>query len=221
MLKNKIGAMALGSLVLGGGAGVLGGFGVTAEGAGLERGVEAGVAAAADGVYEVDSVHSNVLFKIRHAGVTNFYGRFNEFKGSVDFDESDFTNSSVRFEIPISSIDTNSKTRDGHLKDAEFFNARQFPKASFESTSITKGPGGAYTLKGDLTLHGVTKEISAKVTDLRTGSFRDRPVLGFQADFSIQRSDFEIMKYLASDLSDSGPLGNTVEITVAIEAGQG
>ena len=169
--------------------------------------------------YTADPVHSNAIFKIRHAGVSNFYGRFNQVDGTIEFDGKDITNSTMSFNIPASSVDTNSKTRDGHIKDAEFFNARQFKDISFESTSITESSSGVYTLKGDLTLHGITKEIQATLTDVLTGQFRDRDVLGFEATFSILRSDFGIMKYLPDDLSESGPLGNTVEIIVAVEAG--
>jgi len=169
--------------------------------------------------YTVDPVHSNVLFKIRHAGVSNFYGRFNQVDGTIEFDADDMTNSSMSFEIPVSSVDTNSKTRDGHIRDAEFFNGRQFPDITFESTSIESNGSEDYTLTGNLKLHGITKEIEADLIQVHTGSFRDRPVLGFEARFSIQRSDFEIMKYLADDLSDNGPLGNTVELIVAVESG--
>lgn len=176
-------------------------------------------ATAATKTYAADPVHSNVLFKIRHGSVTNFYGRFNEIKGTIEFDEKNVANSSMEFVIPASSVDTNNKSRDGHIQDAEFFNARQFKNISFESTSITEKSDGVYTLTGELTLHGVTKEIDATLAEVRTGTFRDRPVIGFEARFTIQRSDFEIMKYLADDLSDSGPLGNTVEIIVAVEAG--
>lgn len=169
--------------------------------------------------YTADVVHSNAIFKIRHAGVTNFYGRFNQVEGTIEYDDKDITNSTMSFKIPVSSVDTNSRTRDGHIKGAEFFNARQFKDITFESTSITLDGKDTYALVGNLTLHGITKEIKASLAEVRTGSFRDRDVLGFEAKFSIQRSDFEIMKYLADDLSESGPLGNTVEIIVAIESG--
>jgi polyisoprenoid-binding protein YceI len=169
--------------------------------------------------YTVDPVHTNVIFKIRHAGVTNFYGRFDQVDGSVEFDGDDITNSTMSFKIPVKSANTNSRTRDGHIQDAEFFNARQFKYITFESTSIESDGDDGYVLTGDLTLHGITKEITATLRDVRTGVFRDHDVLGFEARFSILRSDFEIMKYLAKDLSDSGPLGNTVELIVAVESG--
>lgn len=211
----------------------LAGFGIhtnsipaTALGVSATTAVESSVLESADlestaatKTYTADPVHTSVLFKIRHGSVSNFYGRFNDVKGTIEFDKNNVANSSMEFVIPASSVDTNSKTRDGHIQDAEFFNARQFKNISFESSSITEKSDGEYTLTGDLTLHGITKEIDASLTEVRTGTFRGNPVIGFEARFSIQRSDFEIMKYLADDLSDSGPLGNTVEIIVAVEAG--
>lgn len=211
---KAISALTLGTLLIGSAA-MLGGFtsAETATGETLE--------AQAAETYGVDPVHTSVLFQIRHAGVANFYGRFNEVKGTIENFDGSFEGSKLSFEIPIDSVDTNSNTRDGHLKDAEFFNARQFPKAEFVSTGVKDNGDGTYELKGRFTLHGETKVIRATVTDVRTGTFRDNPVLGFQADFTIKRSDYGIMKYLASDLSDDGPLGNTVRITVAVEAVQG
>jgi len=214
---GRFGAVAIAGAALVGAAGVFAGFGAAERGASVEGTVErAGERVSA--VYAVDPVHTSVLFQIRHKAVANFYGRFNEVSGKIDYDADDFTNSTLSFEIPIASVDTNSKTRDGHLRDAEFFNARQYPKASFESSSISRESDGVYTLRGDLTLHGVTREIEAQVTDVRAVTFSGTPLMGFEARFEIQRSDFEIMKYLASDLSDDGPLGNTVEIVVAVEA---
>tara|TARA_R110002072_G_scaffold150967_6_gene300060 strand:+ start:550 stop:1218 length:669 start_codon:yes stop_codon:yes gene_type:complete len=169
--------------------------------------------------YGVDAVHSSVLFKIRHGGVANFYGRFNKIEGDIEFDKSDVTNSSMSITIPVSSVDTNNKDRDDHVKNAEFFNARQYKDISFESSSIEEtSEKGVYALKGTLNFHGESKEITAQLIDVRSGESRGKPVLGFEARFSIKRSDYGITKYLADDLSDNGGLGNTVEIIVAIEA---
>lgn len=199
--------------------GALGGLGLLTERAATSTATAALTQERA--AYEVDPVHTSVIFKIRHAGVSNFYGRFNEITGNVDFDGEDFTSAEMSFEIPVKSVDTNSSTRDGHLRNAEFFNERQFPTISFESTGVKAVSEGVYELKGKLTLMGETKIIRATVTDVRTGTFRDNPVMGFEARFSIDRADFGITKYVADDRSDDGPLGNTVEIVVAVEAGQG
>ncbi len=168
--------------------------------------------------YEVDGVHSGVVFSVRHAGVSNFHGRFNELNGSFSFDPSDPTSGSFTAEIPLASVDTGNEKRDEHLKAADFFNARQFPVASFTSTSVsaTDAPD-VYAVEGDLTLHGVTKPIEAHIHWVGTGSFRGKDVAGFDAKFSIKRSDFGITTDLAPDGGEGGGLGNTVDITIFVE----
>ncbi|MBL4698052.1 MAG: YceI family protein [Phycisphaerales bacterium] len=168
--------------------------------------------------YEVDPVHTNVLFKIRHGSVSNFYGRFNTVEGTIEFDKLHIERSSMSFTVQTGSVDTNSRTRDGHIKGADFFNARQFPEATFTSTSIEEIGEGEYKLIGEFTLQGKTVTIEANMHDIRTGKFRDFDVLGVEATFTLKRSDFGITKYLDAKNPEMGPLGDVVEITVAIEA---
>jgi len=163
--------------------------------------------------YAIDNAHSNVVFKIRHAGVTNFYGRFNEIEGAIQFDEGTDRLEAVRASIKAESVDTGNDRRDGHLRGPDFFNARQYPEISFQSTSIEDGK-----ITGRLKLHGVEKTISASLSPVWTGSFRGNDAIGFEANIEITRTDFGMRKYVAEDGSDNGPLGNTVKITVAIEA---
>lgn len=169
-------------------------------------------------LYTVDTVHSTILFKIRHGGVANFYGQFTGFSGSVGHHPDDFTKSSIEFEVKIDSVNTNNKGRDDHLRNADFFNARQYPTASFKSTEITEGSAGNYILKGDLTLYGQTKPIVAELVDVSTGSVRGKGALGFEARFPITRTEWGMTKYVADDGTDNGPLGNTVTVIVAVEA---
>jgi polyisoprenoid-binding protein YceI len=175
-------------------------------------------AAAAAPTYAVDGVHSGVVFSVRHAGVSNFHGRFNELKGSFTFDPADPFSASFSAEIPVASVDTGNGKRDEHLQAADFFNARQFPMASFASTAVSATDrAGVFALEGDLTLHGVTKPVEAQIHWVGTGSFRGKEVAGFDAKFSIKRSDFGITTYLAPDGGEGGGLGNTVDITIFVE----
>ncbi len=168
--------------------------------------------------YRVDGVHSGVVFKVRHAGVSNFRGRFNKLDGSFTFDPADLGASSFTAEIPVASVDTGNEKRDEHLQAADFFNARQFPVATFTGSAVTAtDKAGVYSLAGDLTLHGVTKPIEAELNWIGTGSFRGKETAGFDATFSIKRSDFGITTYLADDGGEDGGLGNTVEITIFVE----
>ena len=175
-----------------------------------------------DRMYEVDGVHSSVVFKIKHAGIANFYGRFNELKGSFHIDRDNPSASTFRAEIPIDSVDTANERRDGHLKAADFFNMRQYPTATFVSTGMSEtDEAGVYELRGDLTMHGRKRAITAKLHDFGTGSFRGKDIAAFEARFEIKRADFGMTTYIAEDGSDSGGLGNTVEIIIAVEGIKG
>ena len=167
--------------------------------------------------YVADADHSNVLFKIRH-GVTNFYSRFNEIKGSINFDKDHIENSSMNFSVPIASVDTHNSGRDGFIKGANFFNDRQYPEASFNSTSIKPLGEGVYSLTGELTLHGKTNTIEAKLLDIRTGKVRRSDVVGFEVRFTFKRSDYGMTKFLNPKNPEAGLLGDTIEMIVAIEA---
>ncbi len=172
----------------------------------------------AERLYEVDPVHSSLIFKIRHSGLANFYGRFNAFTGQIHFDQADPARSRFSFTVETNSVDTGNGGRDGHLKNADFFNSRQFPTIKFESTGVKDAGDGRYELTGNLTLMGETRPITATLTDIATGKVRDSDALGFEARFSIKRSDFGMTKYLAPDNGEGGALGNTVELIVAVEA---
>lgn len=215
MKPRHAAVLALGSLAT---AACLAPLGAWSSVESLEARVPGFEAGADQTVYEVDPVHSSVVFKIRHNNLSNFYGRFNIIKGEIHFDAENPAESTFAFTVPTASIDTHNADRDGHLKNADFFNSRQFPEITFTSTGVKKVLDNAYEVTGDLTLQGVTRPVTATLTDLTTGKAQDADALGFQADFSIQRSDFGMTKYLAPDNSDNGPVGNTVHLIVSIEA---
>ncbi|MFK7883403.1 MAG: YceI family protein [Phycisphaerales bacterium] len=199
----------------------LGGAGLLAGWSNAESGVEARELVfetrAGERMYQPDPTHTTVLFKIRHGGVANFYGRFNDMNGEVHYNAESPMDSRMAFTVQTASIDTNNASRDGHLRQADFFNARQFGEISFESTGITKS-GDGYTLNGNLTLQGETRPISATLDGFTTNRFMDSDRLGFEATFTIKRSEFGMTKYLAPDGGEGGGLGNMVELTVAVEA---
>ncbi len=176
-------------------------------------------ASAAAPRYEADPVHSAVLFQIRHSGITNFYGRFNEFSGSFSFDPESPTEGEFAFEVQTASVDTHNQKRDDHLRNADFFNSRQFPTITFKSTGIEAVEGNLYKLTGDLTLHGETRPVTADLEWLGTATSPNGATLSaFEARFEIKRADFGMTKYLAPDGSESGGLGNTVKLIVSVEA---
>lgn len=161
--------------------------------------------------YKVDPVHSGVIFKIKHLDVSYFYGRFNEVSGKFTIDEADPASNTFDVEIKTDSIDTNSENRDRHLKGPDFFNAKQYPKVIFQSTSVKKIGDRLYEVTGNLTLHGVTQPLTVKLEHTGSGSgSRGEYRIGFETTFNIKRSDFD-MKYAL------GNLGDEVKMMVSLE----
>jgi polyisoprenoid-binding protein YceI len=120
--------------------------------------------------YQVDNKHSTVIFRVKHLGVSYFYGRFNQIEGRITFDEADPTSFVLDVEIKVESIDTNDQRRDEHLKGPDFFNAKQYKTITFKSTKVKQGKDKKYRVTGDLTLHGVTKSITVDVVHVGSGS---------------------------------------------------
>jgi polyisoprenoid-binding protein YceI len=159
--------------------------------------------------YQVDPVHSSMVFRVKHANVTNFYGRFNNITGSFTLD-NDPAKCSFNVQIKTDSVDTGNQMRDQHLKNADFFNAVQFPTISFKSTQVKKSGDDTLDVTGDLDLHGVKKSVTAKVTTTGTGSMRGKQIAGADAVLTIKRSDFGMT--FALDM-----LGDEVQIMMGLE----
>ena len=163
------------------------------------------------GNYKIDNSHSAVIFRIKHLGVGYCYGRFNQFDGKLTLGEGDADNA-IDITIKADSVDSNDKKRDDHLRGQDFFNVKQFPTIAFKSTEFKKSGTGKYSVKGDLTLHGVTKQITVELDHVGAakdpwGGYRT----GFEGSFEIKRADYGIT-YMP------GGLGEDVRIIVAIEA---
>lgn len=165
--------------------------------------------------FKVDTVHSSIVFKVKHMNTSYAWGRFNDFTGTFSLDDQDPAQSALSFVVKTGSIDTGNKQRDGHLKSADFFNAAQYSTIKFTSTSVTKS-GDDYEVKGDLTLHGVTKPITAKLTRTGMGKGpRGGTIAGIEANFTIKQTEFGMSKMV-------GPqgVGDDVWVNVSIEAGK-
>ena len=161
--------------------------------------------------WTVDTGHSSLLFKVQHNGVSNFYGMFKEFSGRITQD-ADPAKSSVSFTVQAASVDSRNAKRDQHLMHTDFFSAKEFPTIEFKSSKVEK-KGSEWSVTGPLTLHGVTKDISAKVLETGKVTTEKGSLAGFEASFSFKRSDFGMDYGL-----DNGGLGDEVSVVVAIEA---
>lgn len=137
----------------------------------------------------IDPTHSEVSFKVKHLVISTVTGYFKKFEGSAESESDDFIGASVAFTADIDSIDTNQSDRDNHLKSADFFDAANHPKLSFEG-KISQ-VGGDYKLIGDLTLRETTKEVEL---DVEFGGVVGDPYgqtkAGFEIEGKINRKDF-------------------------------
>lgn len=168
---------------------------------------------AQDGVetLKVDPVHSNVLFRVHHFGAGYVFGEFLGESGTIKFDPDKPSASSFKIEMPVESIETHNKKRNDHLKSSSFFDAKQFPKITFESTSVKKRGEDTYEVTGKLTMHGTTKKVTSLV--MQTGAGKDPQGnfrRGFYTTLNIKRSDFGI-DYMTGGVSDN------VKLIIAVE----
>ncbi len=178
---------------------------------GLGLALRAPTVAPAPLAYEFDTGHSSLLFRAKHLGIAYVYGRFNEYGGKFVYDAAQPESSSVEVEVKMESVDTGSEKRDGHLKSPDFFDAKQFPTATFKSKSVKKGKEGRLEIAGDFTLHGVTKPVTIDVESVGTGKDPwGGERAGFHGTFTIKRSEFG-MDYSLENLSDD------VQVTISIQ----
>ena len=163
----------------------------------------------------VDPVHSFVNFRVSHLGASFAYGRFDKIEGKVSYDAKAPEGSSVELEIAADTVNTANEGRDKHLKSPDFFSVKEFPKITFKSTKVKKVDDKHLDVTGDLTLHGVTKPVTAKV--LVVGSVTDPQFgkrTGFESTFTVKRSDYG-MKFMTDKLGDEVQVSISIECTPA------
>jgi len=141
--------------------------------------------------WKIDPIHSEVKFKVKHLVVSTVTGQFNNFDATIVSENEDFTDAKLTFEADVNSINTNNEMRDGHLKSADFFDVENHPKMTFVSKSIKKISGNEYELNGDITIRGITKEITLKV--IYNGSVKGMDgsnIAAFEIYGKLNRFDF-------------------------------
>jgi polyisoprenoid-binding protein YceI len=161
-------------------------------------------------MYVADPAHTSVAFTVRHLMIYKVRGKFTEFTGTIRYDENDMTRSSLHGTIQVASLDTDDEKRDQDLRGAQFLDVEKFPTITFTSTRVEKKDDG-HVLIGDLTIHGVTKEVVMPFAITGRVVHRGNTLLGFEARLQINRQDFGITY---DRLMDNGGLvvGNTVDI---------
>jgi len=167
--------------------------------------------------FNLDAAHSTAAFSVRHMVLSNVRGQFSELSGTILYDENDLSKCSVEAVIKVASVNTNEEKRDAHLESPDFFDAEKYPDITFTSTKIEKA-GDGYLMTGNLTMRGITKEISfpfqftGRLTD-PWGNVR----IGAEAGLEIDRQEYGISW---SKTLDGGGLvvGNKVKIELSVEA---
>lgn len=164
----------------------------------------------ASGTYKIDDVHSSAFFRVMHAGAGQFWGRFNDVSGSMSFDAAGAP-TAFDISIAIGSVDTANEKLDGHLKSPDFFNEAEFPAMTFKSSGVKKLANGMFEVTGDLSMHGVTKSITANLEVTGHSNMMGKRA-GAEATFTVKRSDFG-MNYGV----EKGVLGDTTRVLVNLE----
>jgi len=165
--------------------------------------------------WTLDTVHSEVTFKVKHLVISSVTGKFKSFEGTVESDKEDFTDARINFSADVDSIDTGNEQRDGHLKSPDFFDAASHSKITFVSTAVTK-KGSDYLIQGDLTLRGTTKpvELHAEFGGIQK-DFYANTVAGFELSGKINRKDFGLHW---SAVTETGGIVVSDEVRLAVNA---
>jgi len=174
-------------------------------------------AAAATSTWQIDPAHSAAQFAVKHLAISTVRGAFTSVKGTVQFDDKDIAKSSVDVTIDVNSVDTRQPDRDKDLRSDHFFDAEHFPAITFKSRRIEQVSPGKLKITGELTIHGITKEVGLDV-DGPTAPVKDpwgNQRMAINATTKINRQDFGV-KWNAT--MDNGGVVVGDEVTITIDA---
>lgn len=169
-------------------------------------------------IWQLDPAHTLVEFAAKHLMITTVKGRFTDVSGTIHMDEANPAASSVDAVIKAGSIDTRTDQRDAHLKSADFLEVERYPEITFKSTKVERAGDGQYRVMGNLTIHGVTKQVVLDVHDEgRTKDPWGGERAGFSATTRIDRRDFGLTW---NQVIESGGVvvSNEIRITIEVEA---
>ncbi len=169
--------------------------------------------------WNIDPVHSEVAFKVRHLMISTVRGIFSKFEGNITAEDNTFDNGIINFSTETNSLNTQNEDRNGHLVSPDFFDVEQFPKITFTSTSV-KRINNELEITGNLTIKGITKlvKLQAVVNGTNTG-MKGETVTGFELNGTINRKDFGLVWNVA--LETGGVLiGDAVTIEAFLEVNE-
>jgi len=164
----------------------------------------------------IDPAHSEVKFKVKHLVISSVTGQFNTVSGTVQASKPDFSDSRIQFEAEVDSISTNSEQRDAHLKSPDFFDAANYPKLSFVSTSMTPKGDGTYELMGDMTIRGTKRRIALDVSYNGTVKGFDGDVAAFAINGKLDRQEFGL-RWNAMTEAGGVVVSDEVKLDIVVE----
>jgi len=173
----------------------------------------AATAAAQAGTWQIDPNHTAAQFSVRHLGLSTVRGAFTKVSGTAKYDPADPSKDSLEVTIDANSVDTRVEMRDNDLRSPRFFDVQKFPTITFHSKAAKAAGAGKMKITGDLTIHGVTKEVVLDV-DGPTAPIKD-PMgsgqrMGASATTKVNRQDFGIVTM-------PGGIGDEITITIDAE----
>jgi polyisoprenoid-binding protein YceI len=163
--------------------------------------------------YVLDATHTHVGFSISHLGFSDTYGNFEDVAGTLELDEKKPEEARLEVTVQTKSLDSGHGPRDEHVTGKDFLSVEKFPTMIFKSTKITRTGDTTADVTGDLTLHGVTKPLTLKVTLNKLGEnpMSKKVMAGFSATGTLKRSDLGITTYLPA-------IGDDVTLMISSEA---
>jgi polyisoprenoid-binding protein YceI len=166
--------------------------------------------------WKIDQAHSEITFKVKHLVISTVTGRFTNFDGTIESEAPDFSDASIRFTADVNSINTGNEQRDGHLKSPDFFDAAAYPGLSFVSTSFTKVGDEEFKLTGDMTMRGVTRQVTLDAVYNGTVKGFDGDVAAFEVAGKLSRKEFGL---LWNALTETGgvAVGDEVKLDLVVE----
>ncbi|WP_128377408.1 YceI family protein [Streptomyces cavernae] len=173
------------------------------------------------GPWTIDPAHTSVGAVAQHLGISSVHGRFTEFSGRIEISPDDVTKSRVEAVIRAVSVDTGNRTRDDHLRSADFLDVARYPEITYVSTDLTAAGTDRWTVHGELTLHGVVRPVELDLAYLGTGS---DPWGGtraaFRATAELHRNDFAL-DHNQVVKAGIALIGTTLKVELDVQAVQG
>lgn len=168
-------------------------------------------------LWKIDPTHSEIEFKVKHLVISTVTGKFTEFDATLETEDGTFEGADIKFNADIASISTGVEDRDNHLKSADFFDAENFPKLTFDSTSFEKVEDSTYKLTGHLTIKETTKEVTL---DVEHGGTVEDPYgqtkAGFEISGEINRKEFGLTWNAVTE-AGSVVVGDAVKLIMNVQ----